>query len=246
MFSLPTDQDYAEAYENWINSPAGAFVLGQTRNLAGQLIAGWPRRGHSLLEIGCGHGFLLESFWEAGLDVTGLDNNPERLEQARIRLGGRADLQLGPLDHIPFDKDAFDYVAVLNPLSYTEKPAAILNEAFGVARKGVIFGFFNKHSLYRFYCLINSCSCNFRVMHWHSCLSMLALVKRATGGLHGSMRSTLFGPPGSWSKNGFWKGPNKTISPVPLGAYVAVRVDLDPALGVTPLYLSTRATVTVE
>lgn len=99
-------------------------------------------RGRSILEVGCGSGYFLEAFWEAGLDIYGLDPSPEHLALARqLRLGGKVDLALGQPDHLPFGKEDFDYVAVLNPLGFAADPEAILHEAFQVAKHGVLIRF---------------------------------------------------------------------------------------------------------
>ena len=76
---------------------------------------------------------------------------------------------------------------------------------------------------------------------------MLSLVKKISGGLRGSIRSTLFGPPGTWgNEKKLWRKINGAILPTPFGAYVALRVDLARRPGVKPLYLTTRAPVGAE
>lgn len=242
MTEMPDDHDNLLKFESWAVSPAGEFALSQRRALVEQLIAGWSRRGRSLLEVGCGSGYFLEAFWEAGLDITGLDSSPECLDRARQRLGGHVDLVLGQPDHLPFDQEEFDYVAVLSPLGFAADPDRVLREAFQVAKHGVLVGFYNKHSLHRLSCFYNRAACSFHALHWQSCLHMLALVKRSSCGLRGSLRSTLLGPPGTWDKGGLWKKINSSILPTPFGAYVALRVDLTPGRCLTPLCLSTPIT----
>lgn len=246
MFSSPDNHENYRDFESWVKSGAGEFAVEQKRALVEQLIAGWPRRGRNILEVGCGVGYLLETFWEAGLDISGLDAVQEHLDKARQSLGDRADLMLGQPDHLPFDQEEFDYVAVLNPLSFAAEPEPILREAFRVARKGVIFGFFNKYSLHRLSCACRRETCPFHVLQWYSCVRMLGLVRRISGGLRGSIRSTLFGPPATWDKDGLWKRINGGILPTPFGAYVALRVDLERRPGVKPLYLTARASVGAE
>lgn len=246
MNSSPDDHENLLKFETWAASKAGDFALCRKRALVEQLIAGWSRRGRSILEVGCGSGYFLEAFWEAGLDIYGLDPSQEHLALARQRLGGKVDLALGQPDHLPFGKEEFDYVAVLNPLGFSADPEIILHEAFQVAKHGVLIGFFNKHSLHRLSCFYNRGSCSFHALHWHSCLRVLALVKRISGGLRGSLRATLFGPPHTWDRGGLWKKINAPVLPIPFGAYVALRVDLSPGHPVTPLYLPGNPTVSAE
>ena len=242
MNESPNDRENLQKFERWSESPAGEFALCQRRALAEQLIAGWSRRGRSILEVGCGSGYFLEAFWEAGLDISGLDSSPEHLNMARQRLGGHVDLVLGQPEHLPFDKEEFDYVAVLSPLGFSADPDLVLREAFQVAKRGVLIGFYNKHSLHRLSCFYHPENCSFHALHWQSCVRMLALAKRSSGGLRGSLRSTLLGPPGTWEKGGLWRKINSSILPTPFGAYVALRVDLAPGRCVTPLCLSTPVT----
>ena len=246
MFNSPDNHEDYRNFESWVKSGAGEFAVEQKRALVEQLIAGWPRRGRNILEVGCGVGYLLETFWEAGLDISGLDAVQEHLDKARQSLGDRADLMLGQPDHLPFDQEEFDYVAVLNPLSFATEPEPILREAFRVARKGVIFGFFNKYSLHRISCACRREACPFQVLQWYSCVRMLTLVRRISGGLRGSIRSTLFGPPATWNKGCVWKKINGAVLPVPFGAYMALRVDLERRPGVKPLYLPARAPLGAE
>lgn len=67
-------------YDHWYDSPRGAFALTQETRLLQKMLSAWPRRGHSLLEVGCGTGRFLEFFWENGFDATGCDRNPAMLE----------------------------------------------------------------------------------------------------------------------------------------------------------------------
>ena len=91
----------------------------------------WPRRGHTLLDIGCGAGIFLEMLWHYGFDVTGLDTGTDLLDMARERLGNRAEFQLGRPEHLPFDDEEFDYAALLTVLEYVDNPEDVLREAIG-------------------------------------------------------------------------------------------------------------------
>jgi ubiquinone/menaquinone biosynthesis C-methylase UbiE len=52
------DQESARRYEEWFASRSGAFAFARERALLEAVIAGLPRRGQRLLEIGCGPGVV--------------------------------------------------------------------------------------------------------------------------------------------------------------------------------------------
>ena len=113
------------------------------------VLAGWPRRKHKLLEIGCGTGLFLDHLYQMGLDVTGIDNSPEMIMAARKRFGNRAELHLAHGEHMGFSDNEFDYALLWSVLEFSDEPEAMLSaEAARVAEKGVLIGFLNKNSLY--------------------------------------------------------------------------------------------------
>jgi SAM-dependent methyltransferase len=57
----------------------------------------WPR-GARLLDIGCGDGVIAAWFAESGLNVVGIDANPERIASARERFRGVVRLNLDVMD----------------------------------------------------------------------------------------------------------------------------------------------------
>jgi ubiquinone/menaquinone biosynthesis C-methylase UbiE len=62
------------------------------------------------LDVGCGTGTTLEQYVNAGCDSYGVDASEAMLNQARKRLGDRADLTLGSAEHLAFDDGTFDRV----------------------------------------------------------------------------------------------------------------------------------------
>lgn len=121
-------------------------VLLQKKHLLERIIYGWPRRGRSLLDVGCGSGALTEIFWQGGFDVTALDASEDALSLARARLASHCDLYLGNAAALPFDDNSFEYVALMDCLEYVGAPEDVLAEALRVAASGVIIGFANTMS----------------------------------------------------------------------------------------------------
>lgn len=226
------DKDDLARYERWHATQAGAFALAQECHLLERLTAGWPRRGRTLLEVGCGPGVFLEFFHNAGFDVTGFDNSPVMLEASRQRLGNRAELHLGDGRNLPYDDDEFDYVAVLNVLEFVPQPQAILAEVARVAKHALLVGYLNKFSLYRLEAHKHKLLSQAR---WFSPWTMRGLVRNVAGAVPVREASVLPGPACSW-RDGFplW-GLGRMVLPVPIGAFCALTVDLSAEPPFTPL-----------
>lgn len=242
------DADTVRDYMRWLEAPMGRFAVRHEQRLLHHMVSGWPRRGHTMLEVGCGPGVFLESFWEAGFDVTGLDSSEPMLAAARARMNCRADLHLGVMDHLPFDDDAFDYVALLTSLEFATDPAAALAEAFRVASRGVLVGFLNRCSPY--YAthglpLPRLRPSLLRRARWFSVASLYGLVRGTGASCSVTMRSVLHGPACTWRESRLFEALNGWISLWPFGAYVAMRMDFGRRLPVTPLMLRTGEPVVV-
>jgi SAM-dependent methyltransferase len=226
------DRHDLERYERWLASPRGAYALACECRLLESLMAGWPRRGRTLLEIGCGPGFFLEFFHRAGFDVTGLDKSPVMIEAARHRLGRNAECNLGDAHHLPYENDQFDYVALLTLLEFVEDPAGVLMEARRVARRAVIVGYVNRFSLYRLSAKRHKLLSQAR---WYTPWAMRHLARRVVGPAPIHEGSVLAGPQWSWREGfPFW-GLGGAVLSVPVGAYCAFVADLTAEPPLTPI-----------
>lgn len=216
----------------------GRYVLAREKRFLQHMVSPWPRRRQHLLEVGCGSGFFLEMFWEAGFDVTGIDRSPAMVTRARDRMGYRVDFHLGMAEELPFDDNEFDFVALITVLEFCDDPARALREAHRVARKGVLVGFLNRFSLYylshgrkgkgRKSGLLRSAK-------WFSWPEMKRLLTENLGCHPMQSRSILPGPTSTWKA---LPGLNQ-FNELPLfpwcGSFAAVRVDLFGKPVVTPL-----------
>lgn len=194
-----------ERYEKWFATDAGRFALEQEARLLQAMLAGWPRRGHKVLEIGCGTGLFLEMLYEMGLDVTGVDSSPEMILASRTRFGNRASIHLGNGEHMGYSDNEFDYVFLWSVLEFAEDPVAMLEEAARVAEKGLLIGFLNKNSLYYFMNVRNSDS-TLSQAHWHTWCEIQDLIRNATGFRPTLARSVLPGPVQTWKKRDLANG----------------------------------------
>jgi len=90
----------------------------------------------SALDIGTGTAVFAEAFAKLGLDVAGIDVNPEMVEEAsRIVPGGS--FHVAPAEALPFEAGSVSVVFLGHVLHETDDPVMALREAARVATKGV-------------------------------------------------------------------------------------------------------------
>jgi len=91
----------------------------------------------TMLEVGTGTGLLAEGFAARGLQVTGVDINPEMLAIAR-RLVPQGAFCAAAAEALPCLEDAFDLVLLGLVLHETDDPVRALREARRAARQRVV------------------------------------------------------------------------------------------------------------
>jgi SAM-dependent methyltransferase len=138
--ALPADSaqanDYdslAESYtaENENNLINAYYERPAMLELAGEVA------GRRILDAGCGSGPLFAALRDRGAIVSGIDKSAGMLEQARLRLGDDADLQVADLaDPLPFPDDSFDDVVASLVLHYLQDWGPTLAELRRVLRTG--------------------------------------------------------------------------------------------------------------
>lgn len=133
-----------ETYEAWYHTPRGTWIANTEYSLMLQLFR--PLAGFSLLDVGCGTGHFSRRFVENGLQVTGLDPDQNAIDYAA---GLNAPIQYinGSAELLPFSDESFDYCAAVTSLCFINKPEQALQEMWRVARRGVVLGLLNRHSL---------------------------------------------------------------------------------------------------
>lgn len=137
---MPTPADY----EAWYHTPRGTWIAQRESDLLWRLLPMQP--GATLLDAGAGTGHFARRYAAAGLHVTGLDPDPVALAYART-LGGDIDYLEGDAQTLPFADGSFDYCAAVTSLCFVSDPARALREMWRVARRGVVLGLLNRHSL---------------------------------------------------------------------------------------------------
>lgn len=131
-------------YAAWYQSAKGSWIAGREFSILQKLFT--PSAGQSLLDVGCGSGYFSEQFSHKGLVVTGLDSDARMLDYASRHKGEVRYLE-GNAEALSFVDNSFDYCSAITSLCFVERPQHALSEMQRVARKGIILGLLNRHSL---------------------------------------------------------------------------------------------------
>lgn len=119
-------------YEDWLRTPYGRFVERVEVELLLELLAPLGARA-TVLDLGCGTGWVGERLCERGLRVVGVEPSAPMALRARPRIP----VVRGDALHLPFADRAFDAVYLTSVLDFVPDPAAALREARRVARERV-------------------------------------------------------------------------------------------------------------
>jgi 2-polyprenyl-3-methyl-5-hydroxy-6-metoxy-1,4-benzoquinol methylase len=113
-----------------------SFWFRSRNRLVIQLLTKYFAQARSLLEVGCGTGFVLSGINDArsGLMLVGSDLHPAGLAFAQRRV---PDAELYQMDarHIPFDSE-FDVVLALDVIEHIQEDEAVLTEIFKAVKPG--------------------------------------------------------------------------------------------------------------
>ncbi|MEI6045478.1 MAG: class I SAM-dependent methyltransferase [Chloroflexota bacterium] len=99
-------------------------------------LAGEGDKLQKVLDVGTGSAVFAEAFANKGLEVTGVDENPEMLEAA-LRFVPQADLRQASAEALPFSEGEFDLVFLGMVLHEVDDPVKTLEEARRVAKTRV-------------------------------------------------------------------------------------------------------------
>ncbi len=96
----------------------------------------------TVLDLGCGAGFLSNHLAQLGHHVTGVDTTPENLSVARSRdRSGKAVYTLADARALPFRDGSFDVVCAMDLLEHVDEPGRVIAEAARVLSPSGLFFF---------------------------------------------------------------------------------------------------------
>lgn len=90
-----------------------------------KLIERYLKKGKRILEIGCGHGFLLKLLEDDGYIVTGIEPSLSAVESAKKN---NLDVRCGKFPEAISPNDKFDLVIMSQVLEHIENPLSIIKE----------------------------------------------------------------------------------------------------------------------
>ena len=99
------------------------------------LVSRLPADGGHVLDVATGTGLVAEQLLRRGFRVTGLDQSPEMLAEAR-RHGAGVEYVEGRAERLPFADASFDHLTFTYLLRYVDDPGATLTELARVVRPG--------------------------------------------------------------------------------------------------------------
>jgi len=141
---------YNERGDRWWDSACGEFA--SIRFIVNPVRFGYFMKilhmnninyeGMTVLDVGCGGGFLSEEFAKAGFSVTGIDPSEKSIETAR-RHAQQNGLVItyaeGSGESLPFSDRAFDIVACCDVLEHVDDPGKVMSEISRVLKPGGVF-----------------------------------------------------------------------------------------------------------
>lgn len=133
----------AERYEDWY-AGRGRREDALEQQLLRKLLDRLPGTA-TALEVGAGTGHFTRFLAKRGIRSFGLDASRPMLAEA-VKRGPEAYVQ-GDADALPFQDASVDLVAFVTTLEFLADPRRALAEATRVARRGLLLGVLNRHSL---------------------------------------------------------------------------------------------------
>src|SRR5579872_4398287 len=96
-------------------------------------------RPASVLDVGCGEGFVLSSFKanKIGKKLEGVDYSEQAVRVGK-KLHPYLDLKKGNIYKLPYDDNSFDLVICIEVLEHLEYPDRALKELMRVSKKNLI------------------------------------------------------------------------------------------------------------
>lgn len=166
----------AEDYDAWYRTPRGAWIGDLEYRLLRRILD--PERGASILDVGCGTGYFSRRFAHDGHALTGIDLDPAMVGFANAQAAGGERYAAADALALPFADGCFDYCVSVTALCFVRDEPKALVEMVRVARRGVVLGLLNRHSLLYWQKGRHGGSGAYRGAHWHTAREARSLMAR--------------------------------------------------------------------
>lgn len=119
-------------------NPIQRALIGRFKQRAAELVRRAAPR--TILDLGCGEGFMIEALLDAGIDAefTGIDLSEQAIADAKARVGARANFEVVDARKLVDDGRSFDMVMMLEVLEHIPDPAQMLPILKKLARSHVL------------------------------------------------------------------------------------------------------------
>lgn len=163
-----------DAYETWYESPRGRWISDVEYRLLAALLRAEPDA--SLLDVGCGTGHFTRLFArDCRGPVVGLDPDEAALAYARRHAAAGERYVAGGAEALPFSDRSFDYAVSVTALCFIDQQLRALQELVRVARRRVVVGVLNRHSLLYLAKGRGGGRGGYRGAHWHTAAEIRSL-----------------------------------------------------------------------
>lgn len=136
-----------EQYEAWYATQRGQWIGEEEYRLLASLLA--PNPSETLLDVGCGTGYFTRRFASdaAEQNVFGTDIDLNMLRFADGHSESNIGFVAADARQLPFCDSSFDLVVSVTALCFIHDEKQALREMLRVARRRVVLGLLNRHSL---------------------------------------------------------------------------------------------------
>jgi SAM-dependent methyltransferase len=209
-----------EQYDQWYCTPRGEWI-GRTEAALLEALIGL-RPGESLLDVGCGTGYFIQALTPlAGLAV-GADRDQAMLHYAALHRGGGRSWLVADARALPFAQDSFDVVISVAALCFVRDEVLALREMLRVARRRVVLGLLNRHSVLYLQRGRGAGQGGYRGAHWH-CVAEARSLFDGLAAIDVTVRSAVHLPSGG--RFARWIEPVLGLWQPGFGSFLAVAVD---------------------